>query len=197
MTFNCKDCNYSTGDSGNWSRHNKSNAHIKKVQEKEHLNIKNGPKPLTGQLAGQLTGQLTTQNDERIKSKYVCPYCKQSLGSASSLSRHKNHRCSKNVANDESSDDLHIKSTSKASKTIKELEKDNESLKKELEYFKSLATNAIDTAKSSSKASETNANISLSALGYISQMYANAPLLKPLDDYSMIKDNCKDDDKFK
>ena len=59
------------------------------------------------------------------------------------------------------------------SKKIDELEKDKE-------YFKSLTSNAITTAKKS-----------ISALNFVTQNFTKELLLEAFDDYSEIKDYCE------
>ena len=99
MKYNCSNCDYSTDDCSNWSKHNKSKSHLKKVQTQ--------PNSVAGQLPGQLPGHVADENNIN-KSKLICPYCDQSFSSNQSLSRHKNHRCSKNII-DEKNDDSRVK----------------------------------------------------------------------------------------
>jgi hypothetical protein len=120
MKYNCTSCDYSTDDRSNWAKHNKAQSHLNKVDE-----VINSKKSLadnkttghmsghlsghmsgqqsghmSGHMSGQLSGQLSdTQNDVVNvvnKPKFICPYCDQSFSLKENLSRHKNHRCSKN-----------------------------------------------------------------------------------------------------
>jgi DNA-directed RNA polymerase subunit RPC12/RpoP len=129
MKYNCSDCDYSTDDRRNWERHKKSKSHLKKEPEQTNSIKRQVDNNLTGTCTGTCTGictctytgictgictgtytgactdhVTTTSTNDIIKAKYICPYCDKSFSSNSSLSRHKKHRCSKNII--ESNDDL-------------------------------------------------------------------------------------------
>ena len=104
MKYNCTDCNYSTDDKGNWSRHNKSKTHLKKVEDATNLKKLQADDKSSGQLSGQLSGHISghisdipfNASNDKNKEKFICPYCDQSFSLKANLYRHKNHRCSKN-----------------------------------------------------------------------------------------------------
>ena len=167
MKYNCGDCNYSTYDKANWARHNKSKNHLKKVEDVLNSKKLRADNNLPGHIAGHMT-------DNTNEEKLTCQYCNQSFSSRSSLYRHKNHRCSKNIDDNESDD--------KSKKSKKQLEKENDELRKENEYFKSFAEKSMTTA-----------NKSVSALNFVIQNYPDAQLLKPMKDYLAIENDAGED----
>ena len=188
MKYNCTNCNYSTDHCSNWTRHQKSDSHLKKVQQSNNQIKRNGdnidPSQLPGQLTGQLTGQLPGYvagyvaghvADTTNKPKFSCPYCDQLFSSNQSLSRHKNHRCSKN--------NIDNKKDSNISK--KELLKENEELKKNNEFLKS----TVEKTNDITSAAITTAKKSISTLNFIAQNFTSAPALKPMDDF-VIEEYC-------
>ena len=193
MKYNCSNCNYSTDDCSNWSKHNKSKSHLKKVQTQ----LNNVAGQLTGQLAGQLAGQLTGQltgqlagqltgqvTDTTNKSKLICPYCDQLFSSNQSLSRHKNHRCSKNTIG-EKNEDSHIKSKKELQKQNEELKKSNEKLQEELKKNNEFVKSTVKKTNDITSAAITTAKKSISTLNYIAQNFTSAPALKPMDDLAI------------
>ena len=217
MKYHCENCNYSTDDRGNWTRHKKSQSHLKKEEElinSKKPSIDNKPTGhvvgyVAGHVAGHVAGYVADDNSNiSDKSKFVCPYCSETFGSHSSLYRHKNHRCSKNIdneSNDNSEDKPKIKinkskkQTEDLLKQIEELKKDKELAEKDKECFKLLAEKdkeyfkaLVEKSGNITSKAITTAEKSISALNFVTQNFTNAPALKPIDHYAEIKDYCGD-----
>mgnify|MGYP000338986413 CR=1 FL=1 len=80
--YNCIKCNYSTNDSGNWSRHKNSNRHFIKVMQDQIS--KNVVAP------GYPENSPNVPDKTEISSnKLICKYCDLELASKSGLSKHK------------------------------------------------------------------------------------------------------------
>ena len=90
MSYSCKFCNYETNDSGNFTRHKKTQKHIKlsflKSIEETENDSKNYPKlsQVIPKLSEVIPNEIT-KND----SKIFCPDCKLIFSHKSNLSRHK------------------------------------------------------------------------------------------------------------
>jgi hypothetical protein len=178
MKYNCIDCNYLTDDRCNWARHNKSQSHLNKVDDVVNSKKQQADDKCAGTCAGTCADKCAGTCAGTFiseKQKFVCLHCEVSFSSNSCLSRHKKHRCTKNQF-DETNDKLKNKDD-----LIKELKKDKE-------YFKSLAEKAGNVTSSAI----TIAKKSMSALNYITKNFTNAPPLKPMEDYSAIEYYCGD-----
>jgi hypothetical protein len=167
MKYNCEHCCYSTDDRCNWSRHNKSQAHLKKIN-----------------------AVFNTLDPD----KFICPYCRLEFSSASCLSRHKNHRCRKNPScilkyedGLDSEKDLRIAELERINnelmKNKEELVKQKDELVKDKEYFKLIVEKTVNTA-------EVAVKTTASAINYVTSTYPNAPVLEPMPSYKAIKDYC-------
>lgn len=173
MKYTCNSCNYSTDDSGNWSKHKKTKSHIKSVQENDVSNLMvNVPKDLLAHLMAKYSTDI---------KKYVCPFCDEVFSSGSCLSRHKHHRCSKNKTNSKTDSKTGSKTENnkiiiELRTKIDELEKQNDELEKqnlELRDDKQCLKTIVDKA-------QNVASASVGALGYIIANFTKAPLLEPM-----------------
>ena len=115
MKYDCNICNYSTVDWSNWTRHKKGKSHLKKMQDNEE----NMRKSI------EIKQQRDTAHSSSVR-KLICLYCDADFATRQSLSRHKNHRCSKN--------------------NVDELKKKIVNLESENKYLKSFAEQAVNTA---------------------------------------------------
>jgi hypothetical protein len=143
MKYNC---DYSTDDRSNWAKHNKTQSHLKNVddieklkKEKDDTKNKKLPKSyqkITQKLPEKLpesyptithasTDSLLSDVDENEresnKSNFICSNCDKRFKFKSGLSRHINHRCPKINTLDESRDDKLIQIIKQQNDLIKEL----------------------------------------------------------------------------
>ena len=131
----------------------------------------------------------------KSKLEYKCNYCKGLFSKQSNLTRHyvickekeiflhnKNHNLEKNLdilklENEKKILEEKLKSTEKEKKLLK---RQNTILDKENEYHKQLVISAGTMIQSS-----------MSTLNHLISNYNNAPILEPLNDYSVISDKDK------
>jgi hypothetical protein len=181
MKYTCKTCKYSTDRGDNWARHNNSKSHLKKVLEV--TNKKKSYPKVTQKLSEYLEKNIeeplgTEESKLQDKNDFICPNCKKHFKYKSGLSRHINYRCQINSSN----------------QIIEELKKQNEELKEELkedrEYIKSLVEKNSNITSSAINFSSNAINFSSNAFKYITQNFTNAPLLKPMNNYLAIKNDC-------
>ena len=211
MKFTCIDCNYSTDDHGNWSKHKKSKKHIKNGNKVSNIDVqKNGPSMCT---STQLRLTSTTPhfyNDSNknnvIKATYKCTYCELAYTRQDNLIRHLkicNEKDSKHKLLEEQFEkyklerDLEFKNKEETLILKSEVEK----LKAELEMMKKkehLYENHIDTLKIENKFQkqliESAGGMikkSMNTMSYLLLNYNNAPPLEPLKDYSVLEDKNK------
>jgi len=144
MKYNCTVCNYATNDRSNWSRH-KNRCSLKSKDEIRDTNIGSKSKD-------EISSTNTT-------SKFVCPFCEKSFSSNSCLSRHKLHWCSKNKPDDKDVSSNECAENDDSNKKKNELIKDLIiELKRDKEYFKSLAKKSSEIAEVAVKVAKTAVN---------------------------------------
>jgi hypothetical protein len=123
--------------------------------------------------------------DDKSEYGFSCANCKKKFKYKTGLSRHINYRCQGNPSN-ELIDEL--------KKQNEELKKQNEEIKEELkedrEYIKSLVEKNTNITSSAINFSSNAINFSSNAFKYITQNFTNAPLLKPMNNYLTIKNDC-------
>lgn len=206
MKFTCIECNYSTDDHGNWSKHKKSKKHIKNGNKTSNIDVqKTGPSMCT---STQLRLTSTTPhfyNDSNknnvIKATYKCTYCELAYTRQDNLIRHLkicNEKDSKHKLLEEQFEkyklerDLEFKNKEETLILKSEVEK----LKAELEMMKKkehLYENHIDTLKIENKFQkqliESAGGMikkSMNTMSYLLLNYNTAPQLESLPDYSII-----------
>jgi len=119
--YNCKNCEYSTDDRGNFYKHNLSKRHLKKATN--HSTEKTPFAKICRKFAGSLPGE--------IPKRYTCDDCQFETAHASSYSKHKKRCANKNNNVNAIIDDL--KESKMKNKLI---EQENEFLKREVENKK-------------------------------------------------------------
>jgi hypothetical protein len=128
MKYNC---DYSTDDRSNWAKHNKTQSHLKNVDDIEKLkkekdDTKNKKLPesyptITHASTDSLLSDVDENERESNKSNFICSNCDKRFKFKSGLSRHINHRCPKINTLDESRDDKLIQIIKQQNDLIKEL----------------------------------------------------------------------------
>jgi hypothetical protein len=200
MKYSCIICDYNTNDSCNWSRHTKSKKHSKKVED--NANLKKSltdnktlatchpnvipmssqchPNVIPVSSSRQINkNHRLSDEDMPNDAKFICSNCDTYFSSRQSLSRHKKNTCSKNKTNTEL-----LEQNAELLKINAELlAKQNDDLKNDKEYLKSLVQNASNIASDVVKYSST-------ALTFVAQNFANAQVLEAMPDYSAIKEDC-------
>jgi len=161
--YNCTKCNYSTHDKSNFNKHMNSKAHAKKSQS------------------------ITKNESKILPSKFECTVCGGIYASASNLTRHIKHYCTKKgnefIELKEKLNLLEIKNKDLENEVAKtKLEAENKMLKQQVNDFKLFIQ--------SGKAGNTY-NIAIDK--YIQQSFPDAPGLFKLEDYSVIKNKNKND----
>ncbi|ARF09051.1 hypothetical protein Catovirus_1_1101 [Catovirus CTV1] len=106
MKYNCDDCNYSTNDKGNWSKHKKSQKHSKNSNKPDKTTTTDScltPKrllddssmtPTTGTIKSIEEDKKEVKKEEIKKvqplrrPKYICEHCESEYSKSSNLQRH-------------------------------------------------------------------------------------------------------------
>jgi hypothetical protein len=202
MKYNCVSCNYSTEDSGNWSKHKKSKKHLENVENDANLKKE---KDIANYLSTRLVNPMSTLVNPTCQplSTLVNPMSTQCQHDVtSSLNNNKlniSHsrdevkficlNCNGNFttrqalsrhkknscSQNQKNDDL----VTKLNEELKELKKRNDELENDKEYLKNTTSDAICAVKYSSV-----------ALKFVTENYSNAPLLAAMPDYLAIKNDC-------
>jgi hypothetical protein len=127
--------------------------------------------------------QMTQVNTATHINKFVCSNCGNNFTTKNALSRHINHRCVKNQVIKQN-----IDLVSDLKRQNEYLLKRNADLTDDKEYLKTLVEgaghivlDALATTKSS-----------INTLNYIAETFVNAPLLKPIQDYTVITNDNDD-----
>ncbi len=190
MSYTCDFCNYSTNDSGNFSRHKKTEKHKKIYIEKYTSNKK-----------VQGNNQIIS-NDIKKDSKILCEYCNMEFTYKANLSRHK---LSCNIKKKEQINinelKLKLEYSEKEKELYKKLEKEkSEMLKEKTELLTNFMNNAnillnktTDNTKITAQAMQ---NVSMSAIKYANDKFKDTPALLPLNNFN-INDLDFDDEKDK
>lgn len=104
MVYICEICNYTTLDSGNYSKHKRTVKHLRKVDDcKKNLRDISSFQPKNAnELLRKLQSVTNTENSDSyqcIDGKYQCSKCGKIYSHLSSLSRHKlNNKCQGEVS---------------------------------------------------------------------------------------------------
>lgn len=95
-SYNCKICDFTTSKKYDYNRHNLTQKHIHNTQ----YAISNPVSQSISRLTKKLAGQSANEKSNTIcvtNFEYNCSICGEQFKHKSSLSRHKNKRCKKNV----------------------------------------------------------------------------------------------------
>lgn len=183
MKYHCDICNYSTEFSSNWCRHNKTKNHIEKINKRTDKKLttpENTPEHLTAP---------NNNNNEKNTSHIICNLCNVTFTRSSSLLRHYNVCKEKSKINNnekirdlekEKNDIQMLNQIKLLEEKLKYVENERDLFKKENEFHKSLVVSAGNLISSS-----------MSTLNHLILNYDNAPILKPIEDYSLLEDKKK------
>lgn len=198
MKYNCEHCNYSTDDKGNWSKHKKSQKHIKnsnKDNKTTTINTATSQPHLTHTIINtQRKLEEVKKNTESNKKKvYKCTYCENNFSRLDSLNRHLKC-CSEKKSKHgllemeyekykvEKENEIKIKLLEEKLKSsedkLKSYENHIETLKHENKFQKQLIESAGGMIKKS-----------MNTMSYLLLNYNEAPQLMSLPDYSIISKN--------
>ena len=193
MSYNCENCNYSTNDSGNFTRHKKTKKHIKIFEEKDII-VTNNKEKLTHNNTN-LTSMLTRLDSNEI----ICNICGFETIHKSSMSRHKKS-CKQKENNDNKLLDK-IENLEKEFKYKLEIvEKEKEMAEREKELYQKLekeksemlntfmanANNLLNKTVDNNKVTtDALKSVSMSALKYANEKFQNTPALLPLDNFNL------------
>jgi hypothetical protein len=183
MKYICKYCSYETDRLSSYNKHLMTVKHLEKVNN-DTIIVSHGSESVI----------------KRSPQSCKCPYCDKLLSDSSSLAKHKK-TCSEKIQletkylTELEKKDLELKHFKELLKQEKqkseEINKKSEEINKkseaEIKHLKSLVHNTGSIIKTS-----------VSALSYVTENYANAPVLMKLPDYTYIRnpkiDNDNDDD---
>ena len=191
MSYKCEICNYETNDSGNFTRHKKTQKHIKLSLQKSITNNENDSKKYheLSQVIPKLSEVIPneiTKND----SKFFCPDCKLIFSHKSNLSRHKKKCKIKNDFNELSKLKTKLEIAEMSTKLEKEkTEIYNEFLKEKTELLNNFMNNAnvlLNKATDNTKiTAQAIQSVSVSALKYANDKFKDTPALLPLDNFNI------------
>ena len=197
MIYKCLSCNYETSVKCNFLKHNQTSKHLKKSQGSVGAipQIKEGP--VRAPKVPPVYEKVTSPSDPGIEEdipitakpdtqKHRCRHCGAVFAKPGNLKRHIVDRC----PNKDSDLDKALKRAEELESRLKDkeiqrlMEKNNDLIEQgkkqdqENKYLKSMVEQAGSIVKTS-----------VNALSYIHTNYKNAPLLEPINDYSIIKRN--------
>ena len=212
MKYICEYCNYETGDKGNWSKHKKSKKHLGKSIEdtktttifktRDFIEVHRGV--IEDKTTTLLNGKLVDINKINNLKSITCAYCNIEFSKTCYLSRHLKF-CAIKKNNDQLKEkDIELKEKNNEVK-IKLLEEKIKSIEKEKKYIEYEKNSIEMTLKEQINMLKTENNFhkqlinsaggligkSMSTMSYLLLNHNDAPVLKPLVDYSIIS---KDDE---
>ena len=200
MSYICKECEYVTNDSGNFTRHKKTKKHLKICEKKNIHVIKNNS------LLTQDNIVLTSMLTQNHKNDIICKNCGFETIHKSSMSRHKKTCIQKNI--NESKIQIQLDKQiiekeimEKEYKYKLELaEKEKEMAEREKELYQKLekeksemlntfmanANNLLNKSVDNTKVTaEAMKSVSISAIKYANEKFKNTPALLPLDNFNL------------
>ena len=207
MKYSCKSCNYETDDKSNWSKHKKSKKHSEKSKKANKSTFDS----LNYVSSSSQTFESTTKSTTK---KIICVHCNIEFSKTCYLSRHIKNCVIKEKDNKlrENNIALKEKDNQLRENNITLKEKDNEikirlleekiksieNEKKSVENEKYTLQEQINMLKTENNFHKQLINSaggligkSMSTMSYLLLNHNNAPILKPLPDYSIIS---KDDE---
>jgi hypothetical protein len=178
MSYFCEHCNYKTVHSSNFCIHKKSKKHIAIVAQKKETDKTN-----IAQCSSNIAlCSLNIADESYIKTiaNLYCENCKNNFKHSSSYYRHK-----KNCRN--INEDTQLKSKilmlEKENEMLKKIEKEkSELLNNFMENANTLLNKAHDNTKITAEAIKS---VSISALKYANENFKEAPVLLPLEDFTI------------
>ena len=172
VIYECLHCNFSSKLKTDYKRHLKTSKHKRLLEETAPLkkNIPNIPQNIP--ILAQNIPILEPKN-----SKFSCIFCKSSFSSFSNKRRHELHRCKKNPN--------YVNGIIESkNKQIKQLEKERNKMKKEIEKLL-LATNTTNITNITNSNNTNNViivnNYGKENTNYLSDEYLKKLLDKPFD----------------
>ena len=181
MSYICQLCNYSTEDSGNFSRHKKSKKHINLSIIKSNKNTKSIPTDnlnSTDSIHKKCTDMTVEKN---LKNEgYLCKYCDFTTKHKSSYYRH-TKICYKKESVNELKLKLEIEKREK--ELYQKLEKEKSEM---LNNFMANSNILLNKANDNTKVTaEAMKSVSISALKYANDKFKDAPALLPLENFNI------------
>lgn len=205
MKYNCENCNYSTNEKSNWTRHN-----LTKIHKKNQLKLASLNQVVSFGLASEANKKPGKVYED--DNKFICKYCETCFSHSSSLTRHKKNCSEKNnlkvkkqlqVLQKEKDIGKLLQKKNIEIKIIELESKDKEisllkqSKDKEIFLLKQMLEDKekqISELKYVLKASGILKKPTYSSLTFIVNNYKSAPVLSKLDNYDYIKCNKEDID---
>ena len=191
MSYICKECDYVTNDSGNFTRHKKTKKHIKNYPIKSDKDKQKDVNTMS-----KLSPNKIVLSE---KDNLECLFCNFKFTQKSNLCRHKKI-CSKKEEQN-TIEKIKIEFLEKEKELIKKMENDKtalltEMLKEKTELLKEkteLLNNFMHSAnKIINKEQDNNKvttdalkSVSISALKYANEKFKNTPALLPLNNFNL------------
>ena len=165
--YKCIICNYTTKDTSNLKRHNKTKKHLNNLYIKNNNNF-NAPQCTVNAPQCTIDLQQTDKKQNKLSNnKFICNYCNATFTRSNSLSRHKN------ICNIKHNEEHKLKAQLQEQNSKHEIEMLNckyRHFEKEAKYYKQLLMEAGGLVKKS-----------VSALTYSITNYNDAPSIKTID----------------
>jgi hypothetical protein len=179
MSYFCEHCNYKTDYSSNFCIHKKSKKHIAIVAQKKSTDSKN-----IAQYSSNIalcSSNIAGESYTKTIANLYCENCKNNFKHSSSFYRHKKNCKNNNI------EDTQLKSKililEKENEMLKKIEKEkSELLNNFMENANTLLNKAHDNTKITAEAIKS---VSMSALKYANENYKEAPILLPLEDFTI------------
>ena len=188
MAFSCTSCNYVTDRAYNLRKHLSTQGHLQKISDSVDEVV------IDSTSCTRATGSDTSSGALKV----ACEFCGLSFSRTASLTRHLNGRCGKKKISEEV-----FKVSIEKDKEIIDLKMENKD--KEILFWKSKYEDMVNKFQIKDKENDFNQNListtgsliksSMNTFSYLLKNYADAPLLKPLKDFSALE-YYNDDDKL-
>lgn len=202
--FICELCEYKTHEKGNYAKHlttykhrskmgNKKDDSLGTTLEDSKKDVSLGTRiPLESQKILDIKDNIESNKDDNIE--YKCDVCNKIFATSSNLSRHmkKTHddtniqlkyKKELELIQKDHENELLLAKIQELNKLYEKEHQINRNLEKDNKYLKTLINNAGLIIKSS-----------MSTMSYLMTNYTNAPVLKALNDYSVIEHDDNNDE---